>query len=81
MTKKSIRNIVLRYVENNGPASWTELHNVVLTMAGQPLTRRNYGSSYLDRVSKGVTAMLPTSTDSRHLEKHNVDGKYHIVNK
>lgn len=76
---KSIRNIVLKFVENNGPASWSELHQVVLIAAGQPLSRSNYGSSYLDRVSYGVTACLPTASDSRHLVQSPYDGLYHLV--
>ena len=80
MKTKSVRNIVLSYVQNQGPSSWNELQKVVCIAAGQPLGNVHYGSSYLDRVSEGTSAMLPTKTDSRYLVKSHVDGLYHLVN-
>lgn len=78
--KKSVRNIVLSYVEHQGPSSWKELQQVVCIVAGQPISNVHYGSSYLDRVSEGTSAMLPTKTDPRYLVKSHVDGLYHMVN-
>lgn len=79
MKNKSVRDIVISYVKANGPATHSELHNVVLVAAGQNLNRRNYGSSYIDNVSFGTSALLPTATDSQYLVKSPVDGLYHYV--
>lgn len=80
LKNKSIRDVVINYVKANGPATHSELHTVVLVAAGQPITRREYGSSYIDKVSYGTSALLPTATDSRHLVKSHHDGLYHLVN-
>lgn len=77
---KSVRNIVINFVKANGPASWTQLHKVVLAVTGQPLNRTNYGSCYLDKYSWGTSACLPTATDSTYLVWSPVDEKYHVVN-
>ena len=63
---KTVRTMVLDYVENNGPQSWTNLHKVVLTAASQPLWRKNYGSSYLDQVSYS-SVCFPTKNEKRYL--------------
>lgn len=76
---KSVRNIVINYVKANGPATWSELHAVVCVAAGQPLNRLNYGSSYIDQVSYGTSACLPTDNDPSYLLKSNFDGLYHYV--
>jgi len=75
---KTVRTILLDYVENNGPQTWNTLHKVVLTVSGQPLTRNEYGSSYLDQVSEGTSVCFPTRNESRYLVKKS-DGLYHIV--
>ena len=75
---KSIRTILLDFVANNGPQTWNELHKVVLTVAGQPLTRNEYGSSYLDQVSEGTSVCFPTRTERRYLYKRE-DGLYDIA--
>lgn len=75
---KSIRTILLDFVAVNGPQTWNELHKVVLTFAGQPLTRNEYGSSYLDQVSKGSSVCFPTRQEPRYLYKRE-DGLYDIV--
>lgn len=74
---KTVRTILLDFVENNGPQTWNTLHKVVLTVAGQPLTRNEYGSSYLDQVSES-SVCFPTRNESRYLVKKS-DGLYHIV--
>lgn len=75
----SVRETILRFVENNGPSSWGTLQKVVCIAMGRPLDDVHYGSSYLDRVSWGSSAMLPTFSDSRHLVKSPADGLYHMV--
>lgn len=77
--KKSVRNILINFVIANGPQTYKQLHTLVLAVAGQPITRNEYGSSYLDKYSWGTSACLPTDTDSRHLLKSEVDGLYHAV--
>lgn len=77
---RSVRNIVINFVKANGPATWTQLHKVVLAVTGQPLTRSNYGSCYLDKYSRGTSACLPTATDPSYLVWSEVDNKYHVVN-
>lgn len=74
---KSIRTILLDFVQANGPQTWTSLHRVVLTVAGQPLTRNEYGSSYLDQVSES-SVCFPTRNERRYLVKGN-DGMYRIA--
>ena len=75
---KSIRTILLDFVAANGPQTYNTLHRVVLTVAGQPLTRNEYGSSYLDQVSEGSSVCFPTRTENRYLYKGS-DGRYHLA--
>ena len=49
--RKTVRSIVLDFVQQNGPQPYNTLKKVVLIAAGQPLNRHEYGSSYLDQVS------------------------------
>lgn len=77
MKHKSIRTILLDFVAANGPQTYNTLHKVVLTVAGQPLTRNEYGSSYLDQVS-GSSVCNPTRNESRYLVKKE-DGLYHLA--
>lgn len=74
---RTVRTMVLDYVENNGPQSWTDLHKVVLMAASQPMWRRNYGSSYLDQVSYS-SVCFPTKNEKRYLVRCN-DGLYRIT--
>ena len=78
MKNKSLRTILLDFVEANGPQSYNTLHKVVLTVAGQPLTRNEYGSSYLDQVSEGSSVCFPTRKEPRYLYKRH-DGLYDIA--
>lgn len=75
---KSIRTILLDFVQANGPQTWNSLHKVVLTVAGQPLTRNEYGSSYLDQVSYNSSVCFPTNSEPRYLEKGE-DGMYYLM--
>ena len=75
---KTMRTILLDFVQANGPQSWNSLHRVVLTVAGQTLTRNEYGSSYLDQVSKSSSVCFPTSSEVRYLVR-GVDGLYRIA--
>lgn len=75
---KSIRTILLDFVAANGPQTYNTLHKVVLLVAGQPLTRNEYGSSYLDQVSEGSSVCFPTRTEDRYLYKRE-DGLYDIA--
>lgn len=79
MKNKTMRTILLDFVQANGPQTWSDLHKVVLTVAGQPLTRNEYGSSYLDQVSEYSSVCFPTSTESRYLSKDR-NGYYHLMN-
>lgn len=74
---RTVRTMVLDYVENNGPQRWTDLHKVVLMAASQPMWRRNYGSSYLDQVSYS-SVCFPTKNERRYLVRCN-DGLYRIT--
>lgn len=74
---KTVRTILLDFVDANGPQTWKSLHNVVLTVAGQPLTRNEYGSSYLDQVSES-SVCFPTRNERRYLKKK-ADGKYYLM--
>ena len=74
---KSIRTVLLDYVQANGPRTWKDRHNVVLIVAGQPLTRKEYGSSYLDQVSES-SVCFPTKNERRYLVKGE-DGLYRIA--
>jgi len=74
---KTVRSIVLDYVQANGPQTWKDLHKVVLTVSGQPLTRSEWGSGYLDQVSAS-SVCFPTRNESRYLQKMS-DGKYHLM--
>ena len=76
---KTVRSILLDFVEANGPQTWRNLQKVVLTVNGQPLNYHKYGSSYLDQVSKSSSVCFPTQTESRYLVRKE-DGMYHIVN-
>lgn len=74
---KTMRTILLNFVEANGPQSWTSLHKVVLTVAGRNLNENHWGIGYLDQVSSG-SVCFPTKNDSRYLSK-DADGMYHLV--
>ena len=76
--RKSIRTILLDFVQANGPQTWSDLHRVVLTVAGQPLTRNESGSSYLDQVSVNSSVCFPTMSEPRYLEKME-DGMYYLM--
>ena len=78
MKNKTIRTILLNFVKVNGPQTWNTIHRVVLTVAGQPLTRNEYGSSYLDQVSVGTSVCFPTRNERRYLAKK-ADGKYYLM--
>ena len=75
---RTVRSILLDFVEANGPQTWNTLHKVVLTVAGQPLTRNEYGSSYLDQVSEGTSVCFPTRNERRYLVRKS-DGMYYIM--
>ena len=74
---KTVRSIILDYVQQNGPASYNTLKKVMLIAAGQPLNRHDYGSSYLDQVSYS-SVCFPTRNERRYLVKGN-DGMYRIA--
>lgn len=76
MKNKSMRTILLDFVQANGPQSWKSLHNVVLTVAGQPLTNKSWGSGYLDQVSNS-SVCYPTRNDPRYLYKAD-NGLYYL---
>ena len=40
---KTMRTILLDYVAANGPQTWSELHRVVLTVAGRNLNENHGG--------------------------------------
>lgn len=73
---KTMRTILLDYVAANGPQTWSELHRVVLTVAGRNLNDRHWGIGYLDQVSTS-SVCFPTRNESRYLAKRK-DGLYEI---
>lgn len=82
MKNRTVRSIVLNYVEANGPQTWTELHKVVLTVAGKNVSdpkNNHWGIGYLDFCSSG-SLLFPTKKDSRYLVLSHVDEKYHLIN-
>lgn len=72
---KTVRSIILDFVQQNGPQPYNTLKKVMLIAAGQPLTRNEYGSSYLDQVSSS-SVCFPTRNESRYLYKGNDDLYY-----
>jgi len=78
MKKRTMRTILLDYVQANGPQSWTDLHRVVLTVSGHNLNENHWGIGYLDQVSTS-SVCFPTKNESRYLVKGN-DGMYRIAN-
>jgi hypothetical protein len=74
---KTMRTILLDFVQANGPQSWSELHRVVLTVAGRNLNDNHWGIGYLDQVSTG-SVCFPTRNESRYLVKRK-DGLYEIA--
>ncbi len=74
---KSIRTILLDFVQANGPQTWSDLHRVVLTVAGRNLNDNHWGIGYLDQVSTG-SVCFPTRNESRYLVKRE-DGLYEIA--
>ena len=76
MRKKTMRTILLDFVQVNGPQTWSDLHRVVLTVAGRNLNDRHWGIGYLDQVSTS-SVCFPTRNESRYLTKRK-DGLYEI---
>ena len=74
---ENMRTILLDYVSGNGPQTWSELHRVVLTVAGHNLNEKHWGIGYLDNVSPG-SVCFPTRNESRYLRQ--VGGKYYLMN-
>ena len=74
---KTMGTILLDYVAANGPQTWSELHRVVLTVAGHNLNEKHWGIGYLDNVSPG-SVCFPTRNESRYLRQ--VGGKYYLMN-
>lgn len=74
---KTMRTILLDFVQANGPQSWSDLHRVVLTVAGRNLNDNHWGIGYLDQVSTG-SVCFPTRNESRYLVKRQ-DGLYEIA--
>lgn len=72
---RTMRQILISYVEIHGPQTWTDLHKVVMAVAGK--VNKKYGISYLDNVSKGTSALIPTNDDRRYLKK-NGKGLYEL---
>lgn len=64
---KSIREMVLDYVEANGPKTKKELYAAMLTVAGQPIDRKAWGVCWMDNVSYGTSVFLPIQKDKRYL--------------
>lgn len=74
---RTVRSIVLDYVASNGPQTYSTLKKVMLIAAGQPLTRKEYGSSYLDQVSES-SVCNPTRSERRYLVK-GADNLYRLA--
>jgi len=76
---RTMRTILLDYVQANGPQTWSDLHRVVLTVAGRNLNENHWGIGYLDQVSTG-SVCFPTRSDRRYLQKGR-DGFYRLMEK
>ena len=74
---KTMRTILLDFVQANGPQNWSDLHRVVLTVAGRNLNDNHWGIGYLDQVSAG-SVCFPTRNEPRYLVKRE-DGLYEIA--
>ena len=74
---KTMRTILLDYVAANGPQTWSELHRVVLTVAGRNLNENHWGIGYLDNVSTS-SVCFPTRNESRYLRQ--MGEKYYLMN-
>jgi len=74
---KTVRTILLDFVQANGPQTWNELHRVVLTVTGHNLNENHWGIGYLDQVSTS-SVCRPTKNENRYLVKRS-DGKYHLI--
>ena len=72
-----MRTILLDYVAANGPQTWSELHRVVLTVAGRNLNENHWGIGYLDNVSTS-SVCFPTRNERRYQLK--MGEKYHLMN-
>ena len=66
---KTIRSMILDYVEANGSQTKKDLYRVMLTIAGQNINRKAWGVCYLDNVSYGTSVFLPTKSDKRYLKQ------------
>lgn len=66
--EKSIRTMILNYVEANGSQTKKDLYRVMLTIAGQNINRKAWGVCYLDNVSFGTSVFIPTKSDKRYLK-------------
>ena len=65
---KTMLTILLDYVAANGPQTWSELHRVVLTVAGHNLNEKHWGIGYLDNVSPG-SVRFQTRNERRYLRQ------------
>ena len=74
---KTMRTILLDFVQANGPQNWSDLHRVVLTVAGRNLNDSHWGIGYLHNVSTG-SVCFPTRNEPRYLVKRE-DGLYEIA--
>lgn len=77
MKNKTMRTILLDFVEANGPQTWSNLHRVVLTVAGRNLNENHWGIGYLDQVSTG-SVCFPTRHENRYLVRKS-DGMYYLA--
>ncbi len=77
MKNKTMRTILLDFVEANGPQTWSDLHRVVLTVAGRNLNENHWGIGYLDQVSAS-SVCFPTRNENRYLVRKS-DGMYYIA--
>lgn len=76
MKNKTMRTIILDFVEANGPQTWSDLHRVVLTVAGRNLNENHWGIGYLDQVSES-SVCFPTRNERRYLQR-GYDGLYRL---
>ncbi len=79
MKNRTMRTILLDYVYANGPQTWSDLHRVVLTVAGRNLNENHWGIGYLDQVSAS-SVCFPTRSENRYLQRGR-DGLYRLMEK
>lgn len=65
---KTVRQMMLDYVEANGPQTRDQMRKVMLTICGQHLDDRKWGVGWWNNTSFGTSVFLPARKDRRYLK-------------